>query len=131
MPSPRPFLNSILAFDAATCAVMGSGLVLGAGPLSAVLGMPPVFLSAAGLALIGFALLLGWVATRKTVAPSLVGLIVAGNVAWAAASLLLLAEGMFTLTPLGSAFVLAQALAVLLIAAAEYMGLRRLPSLAR
>jgi hypothetical protein len=83
------------------------------------------FLAAAGAALIGFALLLGWMASRDPVPAALARLVIAGNLGWSAASLLLAVERIFPLTPLGTAFIVAQALAVLAIAAAEYAGLRR------
>jgi hypothetical protein len=123
---PRPFLNLVLAFDAATCALMGAGLALAARPLAALLGLPAPFLAAAGAALLGFALLLGWMARRDPVPLSLAALVIAGNLGWSAASLVLAIEGIFPLTPIGTAFVVAQALAVLAIAAAEYAGLRRM-----
>lgn len=50
--------------------------------------------------------------------------IVAGNVAWAAASVILPASGVIAPTGLGLAFVLLQAMAVAAIAAVEARGLR-------
>lgn len=130
MKTKLPFLNAVLAFDAATCALMGAGLALAGPVLAAPLGLPGPFLSAIGAFLIGFALLLGWAASRSAVPAALATLIVAGNLAWSAASLALVAEGLFALTSLGKAFVLLQAGAVLAIALAEYAGLRRAKAVA-
>ena len=131
MSNSRPLLNALLAFDSATCALMGAGLALGASFLDAPLGLPLPFLAAAGAALIGFAVLLGWMASRNPVPPALVALVIGGNLGWSAASLLLVVERIFPLTPLGTAFVIAQALAVIAIALGEYVGLRRMPATAR
>jgi hypothetical protein len=78
-----------------------------------------------GVALLPFAASLAYLATRAE--PSVRGtqVVIAGNVLWVAASILLLASGPVSPTPLGTAFVLAQAAVVALLTALERASLRR------
>jgi hypothetical protein len=108
-------VSSVLRLDALTCVAMGVALVAAGGTLAPWLGLPPALLRGAGLALFPCAALMLIAARRPSAA--LIRVIVAGNLAWVAASLavvLLLAP-----TPLGIGFVLAQAVVVALLAALE------------
>ncbi len=108
-------LRALLRLDAITCLACGLALSLGAGPLGALFGLPPALLLGAGLALLPCAGLMALAMRRPSRA--LVGLILAGNWAWAAASLAVLA--LTSPTALGAAFVLAQAALVAAFAWAE------------
>jgi hypothetical protein len=110
------FLRRILYFDAATCVAMGLFLVLLAQPLAPLLGLPALLLEIAGAALFPIAAFIVWAALYRRG----VGVVIAGNVAWVAASVLLVSAGWVSPTPLGYAFVLVQAAAVALLAALEY-----------
>ena len=55
---------------------------------------------------------------------ALIGLVAVGNFGWAAACAALLASGLFAVTALGMAWVIAQAVTVVLLAEAQWMGLR-------
>lgn len=118
------FLRWILLIDAATCVAMGLALAIGAGFLSAPLGLPAPLLEYSGLALLPIAAYLAWVATRKDPPSVSVAIVVAGNALWIAASIVLLASGWVTPSPLGSAFIIAQALAVALLDVLEYVAWR-------
>ena len=118
------FLRWILMIDAATCVAMGLALALGAEFLSASLGLPGPLLQYSGLALLPIAAYIAWVATRKDPPSAAVAIVVAGNGLWIAASVLLLASGWVSPSPLGSAFVIAQALAVALLDVLEYVAWR-------
>ena len=113
-------LRTLLRLDSATCAVMGAALTLGSGGLSAPLGLPSAVLFPAGLALFPIAAFMLFAARGGTVAARLV---VAGNVAWVLASLVLV----LVARPSGAgvAFVLAQAIAVAAFAALERRALVR------
>jgi len=63
------------------------------------------------------------VALRQRLSRAGAGLVVAGNAAWVAGSVALLVAA--APTGLGYAFVIAQALAVALLAELEFIGLRR------
>ena len=118
------FLRWILLIDAATCVAMGLTLAVGAEFLSAPLGLPAPLLQYSGVALLPIAAYIGWVATRMDPPSVAVAIVVAGNALWIAASLVLLASGWVAPSPLGSAFVIAQALAVALLDVLEYVAWR-------
>lgn len=120
------FLKRVLFLDAASCLGMGTALAIAGDILAAPLGLPTALLTGAGVALIPIGLFMAFVATRAAPPAILVWLIVLGNVAWVAKSLgvILLFP---TITALGTAFVVAQAGWVMLMAALEYSGLRRAP----
>ncbi|WP_179961594.1 hypothetical protein [Pikeienuella piscinae] len=116
-------LRRILILDAATCAVMGVGLLAFSGPVAALTALPIPLLTGAGALLPPIAALIAFVASRA--APWLLRLVVWGNVAWAAASLALV-FGLAPMNGFGVAFVLLQAVAVAGFAAAEQAGLARM-----
>jgi hypothetical protein len=116
------FLFRVLAFDAATCFGMGLLLAFSAGALAGPLGLPALLLQLAGASLFPVAAFIAWVCARG--APSgQTWVVIAGNVLWVIGSLALFAW--LRPTPLGTAFVLAQAAAVGALAVLEAAGLRR------
>lgn len=119
----RPGLPGVLLFDAATCALMGAALLALAAPLATLLGLPPGLLRWAGLLLLPCAALMAVAARQWPPATALVGLIVAGNLAWAVASIVV-AFAVESINGLGRAFVIGQALAVLGLATLEWRGLQ-------
>lgn len=118
------FLKRVLLIDAASCLGMGAMLIFGADLLSGPFGMSAILLEGAGIALIPIGLYMGWLALRLNAAAALVWLVILGNAAWVAKSLIL-AFGHPEITPLGIAFVTSQAAFVLLMAILEYTGVRR------
>lgn len=125
MNSPA-FLRRVLALDSASCAMIGLLLCLGAEPLSGLFGLGERLLFGAGLLLLPLAAFIAWLASRPVPPSALVWLVIAGNVAWTAESFLLISTEGARITALGTAFVAAQAVAVLGLALLEYVGLRRL-----
>jgi hypothetical protein len=119
-----PFLKRVLLLDAASCLGMAALLIPGANLLSGPLGLSPTLLMAAGLILIPCGLFMSWVATRKVTSSLFVWIVILGNFAWVAKSLVV-AFVLAGITALGIAFVLAQAAAVLVLAILERVGLRR------
>ncbi len=124
------FLRRILFLDAATCIAAGLLMLLGAGLLTDLLGLPESLLRYAGLSLLPFAGLLLYLATRQAIPRGGVWLVVALNALWVLDSILLLLAGGYAPTPLGYGFVLAQAGAVAVITELEVIGLRRARQLA-
>jgi hypothetical protein len=122
---PSPLLRQALVADAATSAACGLLMALAAGPLSSLLGLPETLLRVAGAVLLPYAAFIGWLGLREQVQRAVVWAVVIGNALWAADSLLLLASGWVEPTRAGFAFVVAQALAVLMYAEFQYVGLRR------
>jgi hypothetical protein len=121
----NPFLRQILVIDAAVSGAAGLLMAAGASVLSPLLGLPSGLLFWAGLALLPFVALLLTVARRGEASRLVLVDIIAINALWVAASLGLLISGAVAPTPLGYAFVIAQALAVALLAELQFIGFRR------
>jgi hypothetical protein len=121
-PAPR---RRLLRLDAATCAATGALLALAAPALEPPLGLPAALLREVGVALVPFAALLLWIARAPRPARGAVWAVVAANALWVAASVALLPSGLVAPTPLGGAFVLAQAAVVAALAWLEYAAVRR------
>ncbi|HZH51440.1 MAG TPA: hypothetical protein VEZ16_06105 [Microvirga sp.] len=122
---PSPLLRQALLADAATSAACGLLMALAAGPLSGILGLPEMLLRLAGIVLLPYAAFIGWLGPRDEVHRVVAWAVVLGNGLWALDSFLLLASGWVEPTRAGYAFVIAQALAVLMYAEFQYVGLRR------
>lgn len=117
-------LHGILKLDAGTCVGMGALLAIAAGPIAGLTALPGGLLFWAGLALLPIAAYMLWVATRDPVPISLAWTIVAGNVAWIAGSLLLLATPSLQPNALGIGFVAIQAVGVAGLTWLEWAALR-------
>lgn len=117
-------LRRALLLDAVASGGMGVLLLVASTPLERLLGLPLDLIRYVGVFLIPFAASLIWVATRRSPAPGIARTIVWGNVLWVIASVTLLASGLVRPTLLGEAFVLLQAVAVLVFAYLEHRGLR-------
>lgn len=125
MQNPVALLRKVLILDAFTCVAAGLLMLLGGQALSEPLGLSPLFLQGAGLSLLPFAAYLAYVAKRPELPRTHLWIIVACNAVWVVDSLLVLATGWVQPTGLGYAFVIVQALAVLVLAELEWVGLRR------
>ena len=124
------FLRQVLFVDAAVSGAAGVLMAAGAPFLSPLLGLPADLLFWAGLALFPFVALLIAVARRGKASRLILIDIVAINALWVAASFGLLISGAVQPTMLGYAFVIAQALAVALLAELQLIGLRRVAATA-
>lgn len=125
-----PFLRKVLYLDAATSGAAGVLCIFGASFLAPLTGLPEGLLFWAGLVLVPFVAMLLALA-RRSAAPRLVLIDVAAiNALWVAASLGLLASGLVEPNIIGILFVLAQALAVALFAALQFIALRAAPAAA-
>jgi hypothetical protein len=120
-----PLLRQAFLADAATSAASGALMMLAAGPLGGLLGLPDLLLRLAGAVLLPYAALLAWLGLRERLQRPAAWAVVAGNALWAADSVLLLVGGWVEPTPAGYAFVVAQALVVVMYALLQYAGLRR------
>jgi hypothetical protein len=120
-----PLLRQALVADATTSAAFGLLMLIGAGPLSGVLGLPEMLLRIAGVVLLPYAGFIGWLGVRDTIQKPVAWAVVLGNALWVADSALLLLSGWVSPTSAGYAFVIAQALVVLMYAEFQFVGLRR------
>jgi hypothetical protein len=122
---PTSFLRQVMLADAAASAACGTLMLAGGGALADILGLPPMLLRGAGLALLPYALLVAVLARRPTMRPAFVWAVILCNAAWVVDSLLLLLGGWASPTMLGSVFVIAQAAVVALFAELQVIGLKR------
>ena len=130
--SRNGLLRLTLKLDAAASGAMGVLLLLAAGlvigdqrPFALLLGTPTALLVPVGLFLVAFAAFVWVVGTRSRINSTAAWAVLAANVLWVLASVVLLVDGWFPLTTLGVAFVLVQAAAVALFAGLQFLGLRR------
>ncbi len=123
------FLRRVLLADAALSGATGALLVAATAPLARLFGLPAGLLLGAGLVMLGWAAVVGWLGLRRAGPPRAAVWTVAGlNAIWALDSLLLLAmPGWVAPTTLGVVFVLAQAAVVADLAMLQWLGLRAAP----
>ncbi len=126
----RTSLQSILAFDAATCAVMGVLLVFASGAISGVTLIPSSLLFWAGLVLLPIAGFMVFFARAAIAPPWAVQMIVLGNVFWVLGSVALPVLGLFSPNAFGWIFILAQAAVVAIFAGIEWSARPRLAAAA-
>ena len=112
-------LRRVILVDAITSGGMGVLFLLAASPLELLLGLPASLLRGVGLFLIPFSGFLVWLAPRASERQAVVRFVAAGNVLWIVASVLLLVSGLVDPTPLGTGFVVLQALVVAVFAYLE------------
>lgn len=122
--SPR-FLPNVMWADTASCAATGALQVAFTDALARLTGLPAPLLMGTGVFLLAYAALAAFMASRSTPPRALIGLVVVGNFGWAVACVALLVSGMFPVTAVGVAWVLAQAVCVIVLAELQWTGLRR------
>jgi hypothetical protein len=125
MINPSLFLRRALLADAIFSGVSAVLLTLGASALASLLNLPEALLRETGLFLVAYAALVGWLGTGQSIPKPLVWIVIAGNAAWALASIALLFSGWVAPNLLGEAAVAMQAIAVGVFAEMQYAGLRR------
>ena len=119
------FLRMVMLADAVTCTATGLMMMLGSSALEQSLGLPAELLRYAGFSLLPFAGFLLFLAARQQSSTSPVWAAILLNVLWTIDSFLILVTGWVAPTQLGSGLVIAQALGVAMLAALEYVGLRK------
>src|SRR6476620_10515881 len=125
MIHPSTFLSRALLADAIFSGVAAVALTLGAGALAPLLNLPEALLRETGLFLIAYTALVGWLATRSTVAKVRILIVIVGNAAWTLGSIALLFSGAVSPNLLGQVFVVVQAVATGVFAELQYVGLRK------
>lgn len=123
MNSPK-LLNTLLTIDAATCAAMGSALLVGSGTVAALTEIPQALLFWAGAGLLPIAIFMALVGRAEPVPGWAAKLIVLGNMAWILASLLLPASGIIVPNALGWTFLVSQACVVAILTCFEFAASR-------
>ena len=125
-----PFLRNTLLADAAMGAGAAALTILGSGFLARLLVLPDGLIFWAGVALVPIALFLLVMARKTRIPRSWLRAIVLINWAWVVASVTILAFAPIEPNLLGTAFILAQALAVAAFALLQGMALSRSRALA-
>lgn len=120
-----PLLRFALAADAAASGATALLLILAPSFVAALTHLPSSLLFYAGLSLVPFIAFLVYAATRPAPPRGAVLAIIDVNLLWAAANFGLLVSGLVAPNALGVAFVAGQALAVLGLAALQFMALRQ------
>jgi len=119
-------LRRVLGFDALSGAATGALQLSLTGLLSSWLGLSAPLLQGSGIAIFAFVAMAAWLAMQATPPRAALAALVVGNFAWVAGCLLLAFGGAPAITPLGTAYLLVQAVVVLVLAELQWMGLRRL-----
>lgn len=119
------FLRRALLADAIFSGVAALGFTFGAGAFASLFNLPEALLRETGLFLIAYTALVGWLASRGSVARPLVLLVVVGNAAWTVGSIALLFSGAVSPNIGGELMVVAQAIATGVFAELQYVGLRK------
>ena len=122
----RPnLLRYALLADAIASGATGLLLIAGAGLLDGLLGLPVALLREAGMLLVPYVAFVAYVGTRQHISRTAAQTVIALNVVWTVCSILLLLSGYVAPTALGTAFVIAQAAVVAVLAELQFIGLRR------
>jgi hypothetical protein len=118
-------LRRAVQLDAVATGAMALLLVLAAAPLSGLLHLSETLLRGAGAVLLVYVAFLGWLLLRERIGAPMAWTVITINALWTLASFVLLAAGWIAPNALGVTFVVAQALAVLVFAELQYVGLKR------
>jgi len=121
--APTPLLRTALRLDAVVSGTNGAAYLLAAGPLADLLGLDAAALRGLGAFLLVFAAAV-WLLGDRPVAPA-VRVVVAGNLLWAAGSVLAVVTDLGTPTTVGAVWLVLQAAVVAAFAALQAAGLRR------
>ena len=124
--SPR-FLRNLLRADAASCLASGAVQLAGGAALAGWLALPQPLLAGTGVFLLAYGGFVGWLSTRDPVPRGLLGFVAACNAACGLGCVALLALAGLQPTALGTAWVVAQAATVIVLAELQWTALRRQP----
>ncbi|MES2941295.1 MAG: hypothetical protein V4772_00340 [Pseudomonadota bacterium] len=124
--SPR-FLRHVLRVDAVSCLACGVLQFAFTGQMATLLNLPHDLLLYTGEFLLLYGLAVGVLSALRDMPRGLVWCLVAANLAWAVACVVLLLSGQVQASAMGVAYVLVQALTVAVLAELQFFGLRRAP----
>jgi len=122
--SPK-FLRRVLLADALSCAATGGLQLLAGAALSSWTNLPSPLLAGTGWFLVLYAGAVAWLASRKEVPQVFVWIIAAGNLAWAAGCAALWLGHWAAPSALGTAWLAAQAVTVVVLAELQIACVRR------
>lgn len=123
-------LRRALAADAIVSGALAFALIVAANPIAQLFGMTASLLSIVGLLLLPWTVWTGWLSRQKHPPRMQVWSVIGINTLWVIDSVILLMSGWVQPTALGTAFIIAQAVVVGVLAEAQYIGVRRAMMLA-
>jgi hypothetical protein len=119
-------LRCVLLVDAASCLICGAVQLAFTRSLTHLFGLPATLLVSTGEFLLLYGAGVAVLATRTRAPSALIWLLIVGNVTWGLASVAILLGGEWGPTLLGKGYVVAQGLAVVVLAYLQsYFGLRQ------
>jgi hypothetical protein len=118
-------LRRVLGLDSIVTAGNGLIYLVVFGPVSRLLEVPVALLVIAGIALVAYGAMVGYIATRPEPAPSAVQAVILINSGWVLASVAAVALSWLEPSTIGVGWILIQAAAVAGLAAAQAVLLRR------
>ena len=124
LSSPN-FLRNVLRADALSCVACGALQIAFPAAMAHLLNLPEGLVAYTGEFLLVYAAAVAFVSTRNPLPRPIVWALVAGNIGWALACVLLLVSGRVSPSMPGVAYVVMQALTVAVLAELQYFGLRR------
>ena len=124
LSSPN-FLRNVLRVDALSCIACGALQVAFPAAMARLLNLPEGLIAYTGEFLLVYAAVVAFVSTRNSFPRGVIWTLVAGNVGWALACVLLLVSGGVSPSMPGVAYVVMQALTVAVLAELQYFGVRR------
>ncbi len=123
MSSPN-FLRNVLRIDALSCLACGLLQVVAPSQMARLMHLPQALVGYTGEFLLAYAAAVALVSTRSPIPRGAVWVLVAGNLGWALACVLLLLSGLASPNALGVAYLLVQAVTVALLAELQFLGIR-------
>ena len=120
---PSPLLRFALYLDAGVSGLIAVVQLLLTDLLALLTQLPSALLLETGVFMVLYAGTLLWLARRAELRAGWVLLIVLGNLGWALACLALWLSGLAPGAPLGAAYLLMQAVGVVVFAGLQYQGL--------
>jgi hypothetical protein len=118
------FLRYVLWGDAISCLACGILQLTLAGVLSLHFGLSQTLLTATGLFLLCYGAVVAVLAMRTPIPSAVVWLLIVGNIGWGVLAVGVLLEGDARMTLLGKAYIVVQALTVLILAHLQYFCVR-------
>lgn len=109
----------LLRIDALLCSMVGLLLIAAAAPISDALGLSTTLVRGVGILLLPWAMFV-FMSAVPALTKTCSRIVIAGNVAWVAATLALAVANTGRATQLGTAALIVQAVAVAVLTAAQY-----------
>jgi hypothetical protein len=125
--SAKPYQNVlryVLWADAISCLACGILQVTLTDFLDLHFGLPHALLTGTGFFLLLYGAIVAFLAARPRVSRAIVALLIFGNIAWAVLAIGILLEGDTGITLLGKSYIVAQSVAVLVLAQLQYACVR-------